>query len=133
MFRIKYSREIAVKILYQWDVLGYISDEVNEIQQNSFNIFKGIKKDEKEFIQNLVNEVIKNKSQVDEKIKKNLIGWKLERLNPIERNLLRMAIVECVNPSEKAVVIDDVIRIAKKYGEQDSYKIINAVLDKVIK
>ncbi len=132
MFRIKHSREVALKILYQWDVLGYIDDEINEIKKNSFEIFKGLRKDEKMFVENLVDEVVKNKSRIDKTIKENLIGWKLTRLNPIERNLMRMALVECINPKEKAVIIDDAVRIAKKYSDQDSYKIINAVLDKVL-
>lgn len=63
----------------------------------------------------------------------NLIGWKLERLMAVDRNLLRMGIAESYINDQKAIIIDDVVRIAKKYGGEESYKIINAVLDKVLK
>ena len=73
----------------------------------------------------------KKKENIDSLISENLIGWKLNRLTPIDRNLLRMGIAESCN-NEKAIIIDDIVRIAKKYGGEDSYKIINAILDKVI-
>jgi transcription termination factor NusB len=43
-----------------------------------------------------------------------------------------MGIAESHFNDQKAVIIDDIIRIAQKYGDQDDYKFINAILDKVI-
>ncbi len=43
-----------------------------------------------------------------------------------------MGIAEASFNSEKPIIIDDVLRIAKKYSDADSYKLINAILDKVI-
>ena len=57
----------------------------------------------------------------------------MKRLITVDRNLLRMGIAESYFNKEKAIIIDDIIRIAKKYSEKDSFKIINAILDKVIK
>ena len=132
MFRIKYSREAVLKILYQLDVLGLKKMTATELLQNNINFFKGLNKREKEFILEVAGKVIEEKEKFDELIAKNLIGWKLERLMPVDRCLLRMGISESYFNDQKAIIIDDIVRIAKKYGSEDSYKIINAILDKVI-
>jgi len=132
MFRIKYSREAVLKILYQLDVLGLEKMTATELLQDNINFFKGLNKREKEFILEVAGKVIEEKDKFDELIAKNLIGWKLERLMPVDRCLLRMGISESYFNPEKAIIIDDIVRIAKKYAGEDSYKIINAILDKVI-
>jgi len=131
MFRIKFSREVILKILYQIDVLNIKESDINDIIQNNFDFFKALNIKEKGFIKEVIIEYIKKKENIDNLISENLIGWKLNRLTPIDRNLLRMGIVESYN-NKKAIIIDDIVRIAKKYGGEDSYKIINAILDKVI-
>ena len=131
MFRIKFSREIILKILYQIDVLNIKETDIDDIIQNNLDFFKALNINEKEFIKEIINDYYKKKDYIDNLISENLIGWKLNRLTPIDRNLLRMGIAESYN-NKKAIIIDDIVRIAKKYGGEDSYKIINAILDKVI-
>ena len=133
MFRIKFSREIILKILYQIDVNKEFDKNPEDYFETNSLILKGVNEVEMGFIKNIVDYIIKNRSQIDSLISKNLIGWKIERLTPIDRNLLRMGIAESNFNDKKAVIIDDIIRIAKKYSEKDSYKIINAILDKVTK
>jgi len=94
--------------------------------------YKELTEAESKFVKETIDTLQNNKEKIDGQISKNLIGWKLERLTPVDRNLLRMGISESYNNDQKAIIIDDIIRIAKKYGEEDSYKIINAVLDKVL-
>jgi N utilization substance protein B len=134
MFRIKYSREAVLKLLYQVDVLGLdLKTQIpHQLLQDNLNFFRGLNKAEKEFILNILTKVIEEKDTIDDMISKNLIGWKLERLMPVERSLLRMGIAESYFNKPKAIFIDDIVRVAKKYGTDDSYKIINAILDKVI-
>jgi N utilization substance protein B len=132
MFRIKYSREIALKLLYQIDVLELGEEAGPDILNNNLNFFKGLNQNERDFIEKIVYQVLENSRAIDEEISKRLIGWSLKRLTPVDRNLLRMGIAESSFNNEKAIIIDDIIRIAKKYGGEDSYKIINAILDKVI-
>ena len=131
MFRIKFSREVILKILYQIDVLNINESDIDDIIQNNLEFFKALNINEKEFIKEIINDYYKKKDYIDNLISENLIGWKLNRLTPIDRNLLRMGIAESYN-NKKAIIIDDIVRIAKKYGGEDSYKIINAILDKVI-
>jgi len=132
MFRIKFSREIILKLLYLIDLTDPDETEISSVIELNFRLFKGVNDSEKEFIKKVINKILEEKNLIDKKISANLIGWKLERLNTIDRNLLRMGIAESSLNPQKAIIIDDIIRIAKKYSEQDSFKIINAILDKVV-
>lgn len=133
MFRVKYCREIVLKLLYQVDIMN-LDDQftAERLLRNNGNFFKGITRLEKKFILNIIKKVLDEKDKIDRLISNNLIGWKLARLMPIDRALLRMGVAESLFNTDKAILIDDVVRIAKKYGGEDSYKIINAILDKVI-
>jgi len=132
MFRIKYSREIVLKILYQLDALKCDAAESGPVIEEYFTSFRSVNPDEEKFIRRLVQTVMEKKKEIDAAISKNLIGWKLGRLALIDRNLLRMGMAEATFNSEKPIIIDDILRIAKKYSDADSYKLINAILDKVI-
>ncbi|MDQ1351512.1 MAG: transcription antitermination protein NusB [Acidobacteriota bacterium] len=140
MFRIKYCREIAFKLLYEIDVLPLpLPGETEmvppgqQLLQDHLDFFRGLNNREKQFILTILQKTRENKKSIDQLIADNLIGWKLERLMVVDRNLLRMGIAESYINDQKAIIIDDIVRIAKKYGGEESYKIINAVLDKVLK
>jgi len=132
MFRVKYSREIVLKLLYQIDVLGLDVAKVDTFLAENGNFHRSLSEPERDFIVRVVGLVLQEKTDIDTLIVKNLIGWSLKRLTPVDRNLIRMGIAESRLSPEKAIIIDDVIRIAKKYSGEDSYRIINAILDKVI-
>lgn len=122
-----------MKLLYQVDIMN-LDTQVTAVQllRNNQNFFNIITHLEKKHILKIIQKVLDEKDKIDQLISNNLIGWKLERLMPVDRALLRMGVAESLFNTEKAILIDDVIRIAKKYGGEDSYKIINAILDKVI-
>lgn len=132
MFRIKFCREIILKLLFAEDVMGSESLESDYMLDTGKPFYKELTKAETKFVKETIDTLQNNKETIDTQISKHLIGWKLKRLTPVDRNLLRMGISESYNNNQKAIIIDDIIRIAKKYGEEDSYKIINAVLDKVL-
>ena len=133
MFRIKYSREIVLKLLYQIDTMNMFESDPEDILNDNSFFFKNVNEIEKEFILNILGIIKSDHKEIDELISKNLRGWTLKRLNPIDRNLLRIGIAESKINDKKIVIIDDMVRIAKKYGSEDSYKIVNALLDRVIK
>jgi transcription antitermination protein NusB len=132
MFRVKYSREVILKALYSADVLGLKDTNASILLHLNENFFKGLNSEEKKFATKVIQKVLDEKEMIDQLIATNLIGWKLERLLPVDRCLLRLGIGESFFNKQKAIIIDDVVRMAKKYGSEESFKIINAILDKVI-
>ena len=132
MFRIKFSREFALKILYQADVLALSEEDRGLLLDKELTKAQGLSEVERDFITRLVTEVYQNQAEMDVSIQEHLIGWNPHRLTPRDRSLMRLALAEARFNDQKGIIIDDIIRIAKKYSEEESYKIINAVLDKII-
>ena len=131
MFRVKYCREIILKILYIADVQNLHEPEPVELIEENKCFFDNITGEEMDFIIKIIKRYFENYKSINIWISQNLIGWELARLAPVDRNLIRMGISEMFFNKEKAIVIDDIIRISKKYSEKDSFKLINALLDKV--
>jgi len=135
MFRIKYCREIVLKILYQVDVLDMWDGERSERSQltdDYLKSFRRVNAEEESFVNRMLETVFELQPEMDRQISSHLKGWKLNRLSPVDRNLLRLGMAESRFNNQKAVVIDDVVRMAKKYGDEESFRFINAILDKVI-
>lgn len=131
MFRIKYCREVILKLLYSADIQKEKITSPHKKIDEYKDFFESLNQEEKDYIAKIIDKVFSELETIDQTIKDRLIGWQLQRLTPIDRNLIRMGMAEMFFNNEKAIIIDDIIRISKKYSEKDSYKIINAILDKV--
>ncbi len=71
---------------------------------------------------------------IQEEIEKHLINWKYSRVNKVDLTLLFLAITEIkfqTPATPLAVVINEYVELAKKYGNQESPKFINGVLDRI--
>ena len=69
----------------------------------------------------------------DARIRTASTNWRLERMTRVDRNLLRMGAWELENRRDipRAVVIDEAVEIAKRYGAEDSGAFVNGVLDRI--
>ncbi len=76
----------------------------------------------------------KNYEEVDEIIKKFAKNWDIDRLVKMDRDILRIAIVELlyIKDAPMKVVVDEALELAKKYSTDDSYSFVNGILAKVI-
>lgn len=84
-----------------------------------------------EFFDNLVDGVKENKSAIDEKISGYLKDWELSRLPRMDVAILEAAFYEITNMRDEipvSVAINEAVRLAKKYGTDDSKSYINGVL-----
>lgn len=91
-------------------------------------------KDERTFATLIASGTVDHVSEIDELIKSHLSkDWSLERLNKVTLAILRISIYEMKYQSGTSpqIVIDEAVKIAKDFGTDDSYKFINAVLDKI--
>jgi transcription antitermination protein NusB len=89
-----------------------------------------------EYLTNLVGGVVEHKETIDGMIKEHLEKWTIDRIAPVDRNLLRMAVYELVYLKEEVpanVVIDEAIEIAKVFGDENASRFINGVLSKIKK
>ena len=90
--------------------------------------------DEKEYIIKITDTYKKNKEEIDEQIKKFALGWDINRLVRMDKDILRIAICELVyiKDAPLKVVIDEAVELAKKYSTEDSASFVNGILGKVV-
>ena len=76
----------------------------------------------------------KNNAEVDKYIQQYSKGWDIDRLVKMDKDILRIAIVELlyIKDAPMKVVVDEALELAKKYSTDDSSAFINGVLAKVI-
>ena len=82
-----------------------------------------------QFALKLIEGVWTKKPEIDPIIKERSIGWTLERINPVDRSILRLAIYELkYTDTPSSVIINEAVNLAKRYGTEDSSKFINGIL-----
>ena len=123
------GREAAVQYLYQLDIHG---DPAADLRKDFWALREGTDK-VRAFAEALVNGVLQHRADLDERIRKYAQNFLLERINVVDRNILRLAIFEMFHNLEvpPVVAINEAIEIAKRLGGEDSGKFVNGILDKV--
>ena len=122
------SREKAVILLYQKDLLGKNISELIENDRLNEKVFD-------DFALSLINGVDYNLKEIDKVICEIVENWTLERIAVIDRNILRVAIYEMLHEKDipLKVSVDEAIEIAKSLGQKnDTPKFINGVLGKFL-
>ncbi len=124
------AREIVLKILYAWDIVGgSLRDAVREYWLTN----KAEDDEVRTFVNMLIQGVDDNIKTLDEVISECAKNWKLERMAVIDRNILRMASFELMFLADvpPKVSINEAIDIVKKYSSEESGKFVNGILDKI--
>ena len=118
------SRDKVLQSLYEIDLGGSDAKEIlkDKEMQKRYPHFKDLLIGVTESMSNLDN-------LLQQLMDRDLLG-----LDPIERNALRLAIYEMLNSDlDKPIIVNESIRLTKKYGAVDGHKYVNAVLDKALK
>lgn len=91
--------------------------------------------EQREFIEDIYRGTLEKKEGIDEIISSFAVGWKVERLAFLDRNILRMAIYELLyyEDTPPEVVMNEAIELSKEYGTDNAPKFINGILDRVWK
>ena len=76
----------------------------------------------------------KNHKEIDDTIQKYIKNWDLTRLVKMDKDILRIAIIELIymKDAPMKVIVDEALELAKKYSTEDSAAFINGILAKVI-
>ena len=123
------ARECALQMLYQIDQTGNGSEEVFR----QFWLDQPAADEIRAFTERLVLGVIDRRGSTDALIGGAADNWRIERMAVVDRNILRLAVFEMLHLADAppAVVIDEAIEIAKKFGSADSGTFINGILDAI--
>ncbi|MGI5858867.1 MAG: transcription antitermination factor NusB [Tepidanaerobacteraceae bacterium] len=124
------AREKAFKMLFAIDIGDNTIEEASEIVMYLMK-----NESHKLFILSVVRGVLENLSKIDELINKYSDDWSVNRMASTDRNILRLAIYEILYCQDipVSVSINEAVEIAKKYGDEQSYKFINGLLGAIAK
>ncbi|MCK5214073.1 MAG: transcription antitermination factor NusB [Candidatus Omnitrophica bacterium] len=126
------AREAALKILYQKDITGVDTNvAVKKFWENEETAVQEVQ----EFTGRLMYGIDKNLESIDKKISEYATNWQLKRMAIIDRNILRLGVYELAFAPDipPKVSINEAIELAKKYGDVESSKFVNGILDKIHK
>ena len=130
------ARELVLKVLYQADIRN---EPLCAITDEFFSSF-GAEEEEASaevvaFARNIIAGIEKKYKEINDIIFAHAANWHIDRMAVIDRNILRMGIYElCFMPDVPSkVTINEAIELAKKYGDVESGKFVNGILDKVHK
>lgn len=126
------GREAALQLLYRAEVGGldaeaatreYWEEAVDYLQGDAgFSV--------REFAESLFDGVRRDQRELDEMITAALTNWRLERVALIDRLVLRLAAFELRRGDDPpAVVIDEALELARRFGGDDSVRFVNGVAD----
>ena len=86
-----------------------------------------------EYALHLVDQVRTRQAQLDDIITKHSLGWTTERMSSVDRNVLRVGVLELMERDvPKAAAIDEAVEIAKRFSGEEAGRFVNGVLAAVM-
>ncbi|MCO4845832.1 MAG: transcription antitermination factor NusB [Sulfurovum sp.] len=124
------ARTAVVGLLYAYDLgndnIGKFSDEILEEGK--------IRNKQKEFSDILFQGTIENLEMLDAKIKEHLNDWDYDGIGKVEKAIIRLGAYEIlVAKTDKAIIINEAVELAKSLADEKSPQFINGVLDSLDK
>lgn len=119
---------------YQVDLAGSDPFEALALAQSFFEGELDISFNEEDlaFAERLLAGTLDNLDTIDGILSRYSKDWKLERMAAVDRSILRLGVYELLKGDlPPAVVIDQAVDMAKKYGDERSGAFVNAILDRV--
>jgi N utilization substance protein B len=123
------SRGSALQVLYQLNITK--QDATTAFSQFEEHFLPDGMADD--FVKRLVHGVLEHRLELDGLIERYSEHWRIDRIDMIDRNILRMALFEllyCEDIPPK-VTINEAIDLGKRFGSEDSGSFINGILDRV--
>ena len=123
------AREAALQMLFAIDASG------NEVDQAIYDFWRETPGDAegKTYANELVHGAMREILDLDARITKASAHWRVERMNRVDRNVLRLGVYELLHRLDvpRAVALNEAIELAKRYGAEESGSFVNGVLDQV--
>ena len=128
------GRILAFQALVAWDMgVSVLDDLLTFSWQQTEKLESELEPDKYLFPKMMVLGTIENITEIDKVIQENLDNWVIDRLNSVDKAILRLSVYSLIYQKDTPppIVIDEAINLAKDFGTDDSYKFVNAVLDSI--
>lgn len=126
------KRELAFCYIYSQEIQGQNSKSQVKLFLDSTEVEDGRVR---EYVKEIASGIKENDEEITNMIAKNLkIGWTIDRISTVNIALLKLAIYEIkYKQIPFKIIINEVVNMAKKYGEDTSAPFINGVLAQIVK
>lgn len=130
------SRSIVLQTLFEWDQNAISKDDTESVLNRNVEEFARNKSDQP-FMARLLDGIISKQKELDLVIEKAAPEWPIDRISPIDRNILRLGLYELLFSDRSEVpakvAINEAIELAKQFGGENSGRFVNGVLGAVYK
>jgi transcription antitermination protein NusB len=130
------SRSIVLQSLFEWDLNALEKKAVHEVLERNVTEFAPNKTD-MPFMERLLDGIMAKQPELDMVIEKAAPDWPIDRISPVDRNILRLGLYELLFADRKEVpakvAINEAIELAKQFGGENSSRFVNGVLGAVYK
>lgn len=130
------ARSVVLQTLFEWDTSRLSDGEATDALQRNVEEFGGDDTD-RPFMETLLAGVLAKRADLDLVITKAAPDWPLERIAPVDRNILRIGLYELLFADRTQVpakvAINEAIELAKVFGGDSSGRFVNGVLGAVYK
>lgn len=130
------SRSIVLQTLFEWDLNNIEKERVADALNRNIEEFAPHRSDAV-FMERLLDGILQKRSELDMVIEKAAPEWPLDRIAPVDRNILRLGLYELLFSDRKdvpaKVAINEAIELAKQFGGDNSSRFVNGVLGAVYK
>lgn len=125
------ARELALRMLYQMETSG----EDPEVALVGYCEAFPYQKEVVEYARGLLSGVRRNVVTLDSLIEEACKNWRLDRVTLVDKAILRLGVYELLFSEDvpPKVAIDEAVELSKKYGDGDSYRFVNGILDRVFR
>ena len=126
------GREAALQMLFALDLSNEAKPDVPQLVADYWREVPG-DVEGRDFADGLVVEAAADLERIDELIRAASRHWRLERMARVDRNILRLGVHELQRGTQvpRAVIIDEAVELAKRYGAEGSSIFVNGVLDRI--
>ena len=131
------ARFIAVSELYSLDFNGKLDED------QDLTVFEGMTEEEMNELDEetalmaryLIQGTLENREKIDALISEYSINRPLEKINIVDRNVLRISIfqLDSLKDTHPTIIIDQAVKLSQSLSNDVSYKFINGILDKIVK
>jgi transcription antitermination protein NusB len=125
------ARELALQMLFQWELGGHTPEHVIA----TFLRSQKIDPEEERFARSLFEGAVNEVESLNRMTREHAQHWRLERMAAVDRNVIRLALYELLHHAEtpSAVVINEALELARRFSTADSVEFVNGVLDAIRK
>jgi len=125
------ARELALQAMFQSEFTKKPTLEQLTLLVENFQVNKKALPYAVAILEGIADHMV----EIDQLIAKHAENWRLDRMSPVDRNIIRIAVYELIYCKDvpETVSINEAIEIAKKFSTNDAKSFINGILDAIVK